>query len=83
MDLKLKNPLVVSPSPLTEQIGNILRMEDAGASAVVLHSLFEEQITIESQELDKALSAGDRELRRVALLLPGHDPLQPRAPRGT
>ena len=58
LGLKLKNPLVVSPSPLTEQIGNILRMEDAGASAVVLHSLFEEQITIESQQLDKALSAG-------------------------
>ena len=58
LGLKLRNPLVVSPSPLSEQIGNILRMEDAGASAVVLHSLFEEQITIESQALDKALSAG-------------------------
>jgi dihydroorotate dehydrogenase (fumarate) len=33
-------------------------MEDAGASAVVLHSLFEEQITLDSQSLDKALSAG-------------------------
>ncbi len=58
LGLKLKNPLVVSPSPLTEHIGNILRMEDAGASAIVLHSLFEEQILIESHELDKALSAG-------------------------
>jgi len=58
LGLKLKNPLVVSPSPLTEQIGNILRMEDAGAGAVVLHSLFEEQIVIESQQLDQALSAG-------------------------
>ena len=58
LGLKLKNPLVVSPSPLTEQTGNILRMEDAGASAIVLHSLFEEQIAIESHELDKALSAG-------------------------
>jgi len=58
LGLKLKNPLVVSPSPLTEQIGNILRMEDAGAGCVVLHSLFEEQILIESQQLDAALSAG-------------------------
>jgi dihydroorotate dehydrogenase (fumarate) len=58
LGLKLKNPLVVSPSPLTEQIGNILRMEDSGASAVVLHSLFEEQIVIEGQRLDAALSAG-------------------------
>ncbi len=58
LGLKLKNPLVVSPTPLTEQTGNILRMEDAGASAIVLHSLFEEQIVIESQRLDAALSAG-------------------------
>ena len=58
LGLKLRNPLVVSPSPLSEQIGNILRMEDAGASAVVLHSLFEEQILIESQQLDESLSAG-------------------------
>jgi len=58
LGLKLKNPLVVSPSPLTEHIGNILRMEDAGAGCVVLHSLFEEQIAIESQQLDAALSAG-------------------------
>lgn len=58
MGLTLKNPLVVSPSPLCEHIGNILRMEDAGASAVVLHSLFEEQIALESEELNEFLSAG-------------------------
>ncbi len=58
LGLKLKNPVVVAPTPLTEQLGNILRMEDAGAGAVVLHSLFEEQITIESQHLDATLSAG-------------------------
>jgi len=58
LGLKLKNPVVVAPTPLTEQLGNILRMEDAGAGAVVLHSLFEEQIAIESQHLDATLSAG-------------------------
>jgi dihydroorotate dehydrogenase (fumarate) len=58
LGLKLKNPLVVSPSPLCEEIGNLRRMEDAGAAAVVLHSLFEEQITLESRELDRSLSAG-------------------------
>ncbi len=58
LGLTLKNPLVVAPSPLSEQLGNILRMEDAGAGAVVLHSLFEEQIVIEGQRLDAALSAG-------------------------
>jgi dihydroorotate dehydrogenase (fumarate) len=52
----LKNPLVVSASPLSREIGNIRQMEDAGASAVVLHSLFEEQILLESNELDRQLS---------------------------
>ncbi len=43
----LKNPLVVSSSPLSENIDNIRQMEDAGAAAIVLHSLFEEQIFME------------------------------------
>jgi dihydroorotate dehydrogenase (fumarate) len=58
LGLNLKNPLVVSAGPLCKDIGSILRMEDAGASAVVLHSLFEEQITLESLDLDRNLSAG-------------------------
>jgi dihydroorotate dehydrogenase (fumarate) len=58
LGLNLKSPLVVSAGPLCKDIGNVLRMEDAGASAVVLHSLFEEQITLESQDLDRNLSAG-------------------------
>jgi len=58
LGLELKNPLVVSASPLSEELDNIRRMEDAGAAAVVLHSLFEEQITLESQMLDRHLSAG-------------------------
>ena len=48
LGLTLKNPLVVSSSPLCEDLGNIRKMEDAGAAAVVLHSLFEEQIAVES-----------------------------------
>ena len=58
LGLTLKNPLVVSASPLCQSIDNIRRMEDAGAGAVVLHSLFEEQITLESRELDRFLSEG-------------------------
>jgi len=58
LGLTLKNPLVASASPLTEDLGNIRRMEDAGAAAVVMHSLFEEQINLESQELDRYLSHG-------------------------
>jgi dihydroorotate dehydrogenase (fumarate) len=55
LGLTLKNPLVASASPLCKEIANIRKMEDAGASAVVLHSLFEEQINIESNELDRML----------------------------
>ncbi|HEY8668755.1 MAG TPA: hypothetical protein VIL86_19060, partial [Tepidisphaeraceae bacterium] len=58
LGLTLKNPLVVSSSPLTEDLSNIRKMEDHGASAVVLHSLFEEQITIDSNNLDRGLSDG-------------------------
>lgn len=51
LGLNLKNPIVPSASPLSKDIGRIKEMEDAGASAVVLHSLFEEQITHDSLEL--------------------------------
>jgi len=44
LGLKLRTPLVPSASPLSENLDNIKRMEDAGASAVVFHSLFEEQL---------------------------------------
>lgn len=58
LDFELANPLVVSSSPLQEEIDHIREMEDSGAGAVVLHSLFEEQINLESQELDRRLFAG-------------------------
>jgi dihydroorotate dehydrogenase (fumarate) len=58
LGLRLSSPLVASAGPLCEDVGNIRRMEDAGAAAVVLHSLFEEQITLESDYLDQHLSQG-------------------------
>jgi dihydroorotate dehydrogenase (fumarate) len=58
LGIKLKNPLVVSSSPLTYEVGNIRRMEDSGASAIVLPSLFEEQIHVENNALDKFLQQG-------------------------
>lgn len=51
LGMTLKSPLVVSASPLSEDIDNIKKMEDAGASAVVLYSLFEEQLIHEQYEL--------------------------------
>ena len=53
MGLKLKNPLVPSASPLGRDITTVKRMEEAGASAVVLESLFEEQIIHEKFEMDR------------------------------
>jgi dihydroorotate dehydrogenase (fumarate) len=58
LGLTLRNPLVCSSSPLCEKIENLQQMEEAGASAVVLHSLFEEQIEIESLDLHHFLDQG-------------------------
>lgn len=52
LGLKLKNPLIVSASPLSEEISNFKILEDAGASCIVHYSLFEEQITNEIYETD-------------------------------
>ncbi len=58
LGMKLRTPLVPSASPLSEEIGNIKRMEDAGAAAVVLYSLFEEQLRLETYELNHHLTYG-------------------------
>lgn len=59
LGLTLRNPLVASASILSEKVDNIVRMAEAGAAAVVMHSLFEEQITGESEALDHFLSYGE------------------------
>jgi dihydroorotate dehydrogenase (fumarate) len=58
LGLKLRSPLVPSASPLSDDIGNIKEMEDAGAAAVVLYSLFEEQLRLERAELHHHLTQG-------------------------
>jgi dihydroorotate dehydrogenase (fumarate) len=58
LGLKLNGPIVVSSTPLSESVDNLIRMEDAGASAVVLTSLFEEQLALESRALDEDLERG-------------------------
>jgi dihydroorotate dehydrogenase (fumarate) len=58
LGLKLSSPLVPSASPLSRSLDNLRRMEDAGAGAIVLYSLFEEQINSESRALDEFLTAG-------------------------
>ena len=69
LGLKLHSPLVVSASPLSRDIDGICRLEDAGASAVVLYSLFEEQLRQEEADLNYHLAAGTESFRRVAHLL--------------
>jgi dihydroorotate dehydrogenase (fumarate) len=60
LGLPLKNPLIASASPLTGTLDGLCRIEDGGAAAVVLPSIFEEQIEAESRELERvsALAEG-------------------------
>lgn len=58
LGLDLAHPLVASAGPLTKSVEGIRRLEDSGVSAIVLHSLFEEQITLEADYLDLYLNAG-------------------------
>ncbi|MDE3212955.1 MAG: dihydroorotate dehydrogenase-like protein [Bacteroidota bacterium] len=56
MGLKLNSPIIVSASTLSQQMDNILKMEDNGAGAVVMFSLFEEQIRKEEIKFKKVIS---------------------------
>jgi len=58
LGLTLKNPIVASSSPLSHNVDSIRRLEDAGAAAVVMYSLFEEQITFDSFYVDYYLTSG-------------------------
>lgn len=58
MKMRLRTPLVASASPLSRELGGIRQLEDAGASAIVLYSLFEEQLRRDALELEHHLAAG-------------------------
>jgi dihydroorotate dehydrogenase (fumarate) len=58
LGMKLKNPLVASASPISKKINGVKKLEEAGVSAVVMYSLFEEQIEYESRALDHFLYRG-------------------------
>jgi dihydroorotate dehydrogenase (fumarate) len=70
LGLKLRTPLVSSASPLAQDIPGIRCLEDAGASAVVLPSLFEEQLRLETLELDQRLSAGTESFSEALTFFP-------------
>ncbi len=73
MGLQLKNPLVPSSSPLSHNIDSIRRLEDAGAAAIVMYSLFEEQITLESYYLDYYLDHGTESYSEARSYFPEMD----------
>ncbi len=73
MGLTLKNPLVVSPSPLSTELDNLKRMEEAGAGAIVLHSLFEEQLVAQSNALDEVLWQGREHYAESLSFFPEQD----------
>lgn len=70
LGLKLKNPVVPSSSPLSHSVDSIRRLEDAGAAAVVMYSLFEEQITLNSYYLDYWLTHGSESYAESLSYLP-------------
>lgn len=70
LGLKLKSPIVCSAGPLSEKISNIREMEDAGAGAVVLYSIFEEQIEHDQLELDYFTSHNTESYAEATSYLP-------------
>jgi dihydroorotate dehydrogenase (fumarate) len=70
MGLTLKNPIVPSASPMSKDLGTIKRMEDAGASAIVMYSLFEEQIMHDQAELDHFLTQGTESYQEAMSYFP-------------
>jgi dihydroorotate dehydrogenase (fumarate) len=70
MGLKLKNPIVPSASPMSREIGSIKALEDAGAAAVVLYSLFEEQIEHEALELHYLTTQGSESYAEATSYFP-------------
>ncbi len=72
MGMDLKNPLVASASPLSRNLDMAKRLEDAGASAIVMYSLFEEEIYHEDSELEHYLSHGSYSFAEAMSYFPDH-----------
>lgn len=70
LGLELKNPIVPSASPLSRNLDSMKRLEDAGASAIVMYSLFEEEIAHESEELDHYLHYGTESFAEALTYFP-------------
>ena len=73
LGLHLKNPLVPSSTPLSHDLDAILHLEDAGAAAIVMHSLFEEDVRHDEQMIDRFLVHPDTFGEAIGHLPFGHD----------
>jgi dihydroorotate dehydrogenase (fumarate) len=73
LGLILKGPFMAGASPLSHELGTIRRLEDAGASAIVLPSLFEEQIVLEKQSREAHMEAHEEASAEAASYLPTID----------
>ncbi len=70
LGLELKNPVVASAGPLTAKLDSLIKLEEAGAAAVVLPSLFEEQIVREEDEINKLYEYGTESFAEAQTYLP-------------
>ncbi|MDA8129351.1 MAG: dihydroorotate dehydrogenase-like protein [Betaproteobacteria bacterium] len=76
LGLRLKNPLVPSASPLSRDLDTALRLEDAGAAALVMYSLFEEELLAEDAMLDRFLLHAELGHAEADSFLPSHGKFQ-------
>ncbi|HPI60047.1 dihydroorotate dehydrogenase-like protein [Zoogloea sp.] len=76
LGLRLKNPLVPSASPLSKSLDSLLLLEDAGAAAVVLHSLYEEELIAEDAMTERFLLNGELHDAEATGFLPDHGNFQ-------
>ena len=76
MGLELGHPVVASPSPLSATVEGILRLEDAGAAAVVMLSLFEEQVQHQTDTMERIMGSGEDGFAESLSHFPEHDEYQ-------
>jgi dihydroorotate dehydrogenase (fumarate) len=72
LGMQLKNPLVPSASPLSRSIDDARRMEDAGAAAIIMYSLFEEAVTAEEETMVRFLHHQETGFAEAESFLPDH-----------
>lgn len=72
LGFELESPVIPSASPMTRDIDAVKRLEDAGAPAIVMHSLFEEEINYEDDELEHFLSYGSESFAESVTYFPNH-----------